>query len=199
MLNRAYSLLEVKDIAEGKDEYVITGIASTPSADRTKDIVEPMGAKFKLPMPLLWQHQHDKPVGQVEFAKPNKNGIPYKAVMPVIKEPGALKDRIDEAVQSIKYRLVAAVSIGFKALEYSYKDDGGIHFKEWEWLELSLVTIPANAEATISSIKSFDARAMAASGLNRKSSVSLITASAGASKPRVLAAPVKLIVPEYRK
>lgn len=41
----------------------ITGTASTPTTDRMGDVVEPMGAKFKTPMPLLWQHESDKPVG----------------------------------------------------------------------------------------------------------------------------------------
>ena len=35
-------------------------------------------------------------------------------------------------------------------------DDGGIRFIESEVLELSLVTIPANADATIQTIKNFD-------------------------------------------
>ena len=57
------------------------------------------------------------------------------------------------------------VSIGFRALEYSYMDGGGIRFTECEIYELSLVTIPANAAATIQSIKAMDT-----SGTRRRSS-----------------------------
>jgi hypothetical protein len=62
-MDRAYSLLEVKGIAEDSDYVTITGIASTPTTDKMGDIVEPMGAKFVTPMPLLWQHRHAEPVG----------------------------------------------------------------------------------------------------------------------------------------
>lgn len=165
-LRRAYSILNVKAMDEDEEAYYISGIATTPTPDRYGDIVEPLGAKFALPMPLLWQHNAQAPVGRVEFAKPQKNGIPYKATLPKVKEAGALKDRIEEAVQSIRYRLVSAVSIGFRALEgaVEYLESGGIRFKEWEWLELSLVTIPANAEATIKSVQSIDRELLAASG-----------------------------------
>jgi hypothetical protein len=44
-------------------------------------------------------------------------------------------------------------------------ENGGIHFKEWEWMELSLVTIPANSEAIISAVKSIDQTHLPASGL----------------------------------
>lgn len=165
-MDRAYSLLTVKTIAESADEWTITGVASTPTPDRMGDVVEPLGAKFKLPMPLLWQHHSDRPVGRVEFAKPTTAGIPYVARLPKVAEAGALRDRIDEAVQSIKYRLVGAVSIGFRGLAGAIENlkDGGLRFKEWEWLELSLVTIPANADATITSIKSLDSALLAATG-----------------------------------
>jgi HK97 family phage major capsid protein/HK97 family phage prohead protease len=165
-LQRAYSILNVKAIDEDEEAYYIQGVATTPTPDRYGDVVEPLGAKFALPMPLLWQHNAHAPVGRVEFAKPQKNGIPYKAILPKVKETGALKDRIEEAVQSIKYRLVSAVSIGFRAMNgaVEYLESGGIRFKEWEWLELSLVTIPANAEATIKSVQSIDRGLRAASG-----------------------------------
>lgn len=168
-MNRAYSVLSVKAVDDEK--RVIRGIASTPSPDRMGDVVEPLGAKFKTPMPLLWQHQHDKPVGLVEFAQPNKDGIPFEARLPEITEPGVLKDRVDEAWQSVKAGLVAAVSIGFQAIPEQVErlKSGGLRFKEWEWLELSLVTIPANAEATITAIKSIDADLRAASGREQKS------------------------------
>jgi HK97 family phage prohead protease len=161
-MDRAYSLLEVRSFDD--ETRVIEGIASTPTADRMGDIVEPMGAKFALPMPLLWQHQHDKPVGFVEFAKPTKAGIPFKARIVKIEEPGALKDRVDEAWQSVKANLVRAVSIGFRALEYSRMDDGGLRFLSWEWMELSLVTIPANNEAVITAVKKLDREHLSSSG-----------------------------------
>ena len=97
-VERAYARLDVKAVQEDSTNYTITGIASTPVADRMGDVVEPMGAKFSLPMPLLWQHQADKPVGLVTFAKPTKSGIPFTATLPKVMEPGALRDRIEEAV-----------------------------------------------------------------------------------------------------
>lgn len=156
-MNRAYSVLDVKAVQEEGDFVFVEGIASTPKTDRMGDVVEPTGARFKTPMPLLWQHRHDSPVGHVTFAKPTKAGIPFKAQLPRIKEAGVLKDRVDEAIQSLQYRLVAAVSIGFAPVDGAIERiDTGLRFKEWEWLELSLVTIPANAEAVITAIKSFD-------------------------------------------
>jgi HK97 family phage major capsid protein/HK97 family phage prohead protease len=162
-MKRAYSVLTVKAVND--EERVIEGIASTPSADRMGDVVEPMGAKFALPMPLLWQHQADKPVGFVEFAEPTKRGIPFRARLASVADPGAVRDRIEEAWQSVKAGLVRGVSIGFRSLDEEYdREKGGYVFKEWEWLELSLVTIPANAEATIQTIKSYDRETLAASG-----------------------------------
>jgi HK97 family phage major capsid protein/HK97 family phage prohead protease len=161
-MNRAYTLLTIKAVDD--DQRVIEGIASTPSPDRMGDIVEPMGAKFKLPMPLLWQHDARSPVGHVEFAKPNKDGIPFKARVFATDTAGKVKERLDEAWESVKLGLVRAVSIGFTINAYEILKEGGWRINEWEWLELSLVTIPANADATIDRIKSIDAELLAASG-----------------------------------
>ena len=163
----AYSLLNTKEFDQDEKNYLIKGIASTPTPDRSRDIVNPMGAKFKTPMPLLWQHDSRSPVGLVTMAEPTEAGIPFEASIPKVTEAGNLKNRVDEAVQSMKYGLVSAVSIGFRALEYNFLDDGGIRFDEWEWMELSLVTIPAQPEAVIESIKSWDRQALAALGVNR--------------------------------
>lgn len=162
MKNRAYSILSIKAVDEEK--RIIRGVATTPTPDRVGDVVEPMGVKFKNPMPLLWQHRSSEPVGVVRFDKPTADGIEFEAHLAAPKQSKTLIDRVDEAWESVKLGLVRAVSIGFKALEYSFMDDGGIHFQKTEVMELSLVTIPANAEATISSIKSLDAEVLAASG-----------------------------------
>lgn len=179
-MQRCYSTLAIKSVNE--DERIIEGIASTPSPDRMDDIVEPMGAKFALPLPFLWQHRHDQPIGHVEYAKPNKNGIPFRVRLAKVDEPGELKTRLDAAWQAIKAKLVRAVSIGFRVLAYEIMKNGGWRITEWEWLELSAVTIPANAEATITNIKSYDRRARAATG-NRRSSVRETPAGVSARTP----------------
>lgn len=155
-MKRAYSVLEIRTVTD--DARTIEGIASTPSPDRMGDIVEPMGAKFATPMPLLWQHDSHQPVGHVEFAKPTPKGIPFKAslVSPDDVESETLKERLREAADSVRTGLVRAVSIGFRDLAHEVMKDGGWRFTEWEWLELSLVTIPANADAVITTLKQFD-------------------------------------------
>lgn len=159
MTRRAYSLLEVKAVNE--DKRIIRGIATSPTVDRVGDIVEPLGVEFKNPLPFLWQHQHDKPIGTVKFDKPTKDGITFEAELPIIDEAGTLKDRVDEAWQSIKLGLVRAVSIGFRAIEYAFMDEGGIRFMKSEVFELSAVTIPAQPDAVMTSIKAMDAEGLA--------------------------------------
>ena len=163
MQNRAYSVLTVKAIDEEK--RIIRGIATTPTVDRVGDIIDPLGVKFTNPLAFLWQHQHDKPIGSVKFDKPTKDGIGFEAEIAQTDEPGTLKDRLDEAWQSIKLGLVRAVSVGFRPLEYSFMENGGIRFSETECYELSAVTIPANSDALITTIKSIDAQLRADAGV----------------------------------
>lgn len=187
-MNRAYSFLEVK--AVGEETRTITGWATTPEVDRVGDIVEPLGVKYKNPIPLLWQHEHDKPIGLVEFGKPTAKGVPFTATLPRIEEPGALQDRIEEAWQSIKSGLVRAVSIGFRSLESeNIAGTWGTRYIQSEVFELSAVTIPANASATINTVKSFDVGLPAASG-KKEIPVVRLGKPAGASAPVVKHIPV---------
>ena len=181
-MNRAYSLFTIKSVDE--DQRIIEGIATTPTTDRMGDIVEPEGAEFKLPLPLLWQHDSKKPIGHVEAAKVSKDGITITARLVQITEPGKLKDRLDEAWQSIKSGLVRGLSIGFSPLESAQiKDTWAEHFLRWDWLELSCVTIPANTEASILSLKSADKALLAASG-DRQRQVVRLSSSPGVSGPQ---------------
>lgn len=162
-MDRAYSTLSIKAIDE--EQRIITGIASTPTPDRMDDIVEPKGAQFKLPLPFLWQHRHSEPIGHVVDAKITNGEISVTVQLVKIDEPGTLKDRLDEAWQSIKSKLVRGLSIGFSSIESSDIDGTwGRRFTKWEWLELSAVTIPANSEANIQTIKSIDRQQRAALG-----------------------------------
>lgn len=154
MNNRAYSLLEVKAIDDVKRE--ISGVATTPEPDRSGDIVEPSGAKFAATVPLLWQHRHDMPIGEARLSAPTKSGIGFVATIAKIDEDGPLKEMVDMAWQAIKAKLVKGVSIGFRSIAHDYMSEGGIRFREYEIIELSAVTIPANSQATIQAIKSLD-------------------------------------------
>ena len=162
-MSRAYSLLEIKAVDD--DARVITGIATTPSPDRMDDVIEPKGAQFKLPIPFLWQHNHDQPVGHVTKATVTAAGIEVTVELAKVDEPGTLKDRLDEAWHSIKAKLVRGLSIGFSPIESANIDGSwGRRFLKWEWLELSAVTVPANADASIQTIKSIDREQRAATG-----------------------------------
>jgi HK97 family phage major capsid protein/HK97 family phage prohead protease len=163
-MNTAYSLFTVEKGMDD-DERIIRGIASTPSPDRSNDIVEPMGAMFKLPFPLLSQHDHSKPIGEVIEAKVTKKGIE------IVAKISKGIDYVDQAYQQIKLGLVKGLSIGFRPKEYEeFKNENGygMRFKSYEVYELSAVTIPANAEASILMVKS-----LATSGNGDKTSKNL--------------------------
>jgi len=164
MLTRAYAMLEVRSASEAGDERVFEGWATTPTTDRMGDVVDPLGAKFRNPLPLLHQHDADRPIGVVTLKKATANGIEFVARMPKITEPGPLKDRVDTAWGEIKAGLVRAVSIGFTVLKGGVEAlADGLRFTAIEIVELSAVTVPANAQATITNIRSFDL-GLAASG-----------------------------------
>lgn len=139
--------LTIKSINDDLRE--IKGIASTPSVDRDGDIVEPLGAEFAAEIPLLLGHNHSQPIGKAKLGKPTKNGIPFTAKIASIKENGALQDELTKVWQQIKYGLLSSVSIGFTPTEYSFLDGGGIKWLKYEIYELSVVAVPANADATI--------------------------------------------------
>ena len=150
-------LLDDESDTERAPAMVLDGIASTPSTDRMGDIVDPEGAVFSLPIPFLWQHDASQPLGQVTSAAPNSKGIPVRIEIPDVREPGPLQNRLLEAMQSMRYKLVKGLSIGFAPIESNYMaDTGGYRFVKWAWYELSAVTIPANAEASLAIVKSMD-------------------------------------------
>jgi HK97 family phage major capsid protein/HK97 family phage prohead protease len=158
-MDRAYATLEIKGM---DDSGTITGIASTPSADRMDDIVLPDGAVYKLPLPLLWQHDHSDPIGEITSAKVTAKGIEI-----VGKVVLGVTDEIDRYWKLLKAGLVRGLSIGFRGLDVEQIEGSwGVRFKRWEWLELSVVTIPANAEATIATVKEYAAKP-AATGIGK--------------------------------
>ena len=194
-MDRAYSLLQIKGVDTAARRF--SGIASTPSTDRMGDIVEPTGAQFKLPLPLLWQHDAADPIGWITAAKATAKGIEIEGEVATMPEPGELQARLTQAWQMIKAGLVRGLSIGFKPLEppEPIKGTSGLRFKLWEWLELSAVTIPANQDASISRIKSADDAIMAALGRQ----VATMAVPPGASGTKQLPASAGASITRSRK
>ena len=153
-MNKVFSKLEIKSTGTKNGKRTFTGIASTPTPDRADDIVEPKGAVFNLPLPLLWQHDHKDPIGWITKANVKDSGIEIEGEVADIPESGNLKERLTEAWQMLKNKLVQGLSIGFRTLEHSEIDGSwGWRILKWDWLELSAVTIPCNEECTINTIK----------------------------------------------
>lgn len=145
-MDRAYSLLTVKSLApEGRR---FSGIASTPELDRQGESLDMAGVTFGASLPLLWHHDPRQPIGRVTLTA-TPAGILFDATIPDIPEPGTLKTRCDEAWQSIKAGVITGVSVGLRILERQAR-----RITKGEICELSLVTIPANASASIRTIKS---------------------------------------------
>lgn len=153
----AYALLEVKALDPAARTF--TGVASTPDVDRQNARIDPAGITFTNPVPLLFHHDRTQPIGTATFAAPTADGLTFTAAIPVVGEPGRLKDRVDEAWHSIKAGILKGVSIGFRVVGDGVRmlKDGGVTFSAIEVLELSLVTIPANERASILTVKSWAA------------------------------------------
>ena len=180
-LSRAYAVLHVK--AVDLEQRTIVGVASTPEPDRMGDVVEPLGITFKNPLPLLLYHNTQKPVGAVTFKPPTAAGLEFEATLPTVDDPGTVRDRIEEAWTSIKAGLLAGVSIGFRSIEEAWnKETGGFRFLKTEILELSLVAIPANAGATIQSIKSLDLAASGRHASRDRDTLPIVRADKGAPR-----------------
>lgn len=144
-MKKVFSQLKIKSFDQS--EGIIKGIATTPKTDKVGDIVEPLGASFTLPLPLHHEHDRKNVVGEVIEATATADGIEFTAR--VAKD---VSDQIAEVWKRVAGGLIKFVSVGFRALEYE-PIQGGTRFTKWAWDELSLTTIPANAQAVITATK----------------------------------------------
>ena len=156
---RAYSTFEFKALPDIGGKRRFTGIASTPSTDRMGDIVEPRGMEIKIPTPLLWQHSTWEPIGWVRAARVSDKGVEVDCEVAEIdpNDSAELKAEIDKRWTQLKTGLVRGLSIGFNPVESAHIEGTyGRHYIKTQLLELSTVTVPANGECSVQTIKSAD-------------------------------------------
>lgn len=148
---RLFIQTDLKEIDNEKG--VFEGYASTfGNMDQVQDIIE-QGAfteSLKKRMPkVLWQHQMDKPVGKLLNIQEDSKGLYVKVKL--ITDTTLGKD----AYTLMKEGVIDKLSIGFMIQDAEYDQEKNVRIiKQADLYEFSLVTIPANEEASITRIKS---------------------------------------------
>jgi len=148
------------EIKQFEDEdpnfFTFEGLASTfGNIDRGKDIIE-RGAfsdTIKTFMPkLLWQHRMSEPLGVFTEIRETEQGLFVKGKMPKVDD--LVRGRV---IPQMQIGSIDSMSIGFSILEEDIKrtDDQIIRIiKKVNLFEISLVTIPMNALAVVTGMKS---------------------------------------------
>lgn len=134
------------------DNYVfIKGYASTfGNVDRHRDMVIPGAFKASLAkrMPkMLKQHYMNDVIGVIDVAVEDEKGLYIEARLP--KANSMVKD----LEPLLKMGALGDFSIGYNTVDSEVLDDGTRLLKELDLWEVSIVTIPANPEAKIESVK----------------------------------------------
>ena len=128
-------------------ERQIRVIVSTPTPDRVKDVLEPGGvdvSAYRANPIVLADHDRTAPIGAAEIEIKSDR---VEAVITFAPEGASAK--ADEYCALAKAGVLNTVSPGFIEKETAPIKGGGIHVTKWELLELSLVTVPCNPEATV--------------------------------------------------
>lgn len=144
----------IKSIEEGEAELKISGYASTDSIDRTSDRILPTAwtrgglRNYELNPILLFNHDYNRPIGKVIEVTTDSRGLKIKGI--ISKSAGDVYNLVKEGVLS-------TFSVGFLVKDADYdKSLDGLIVKDAELLEVSVVSVPANQDATFSLAKSFD-------------------------------------------
>lgn len=157
-INRRFAL-NAKDvnIQKGASEnfsFEIEGYASTTGKDRQDDIITHeaiLNSKDDLlqkgSSTVLFNHDSKMPIGRVLSTRVNSKGL-------IVRVGISNADDVKSIRTKIKERILTSFSIGgrFKRVQVERDEDGRItSFKvlEMELFEVSVVSVPANAEADI--------------------------------------------------
>jgi HK97 family phage prohead protease len=133
--------------ADGKCQ--IEGYANTSAKDRVGDVVLPKAFEKSLPTymknpVLLANHDWNDPCGRVTHAEITDKGLFIKAFISSTRKD--IQTLIDEGCLS-------TFSIGYNEVDSEYDEATKTKYiKELELLEISVVTVPANTEASFTTI-----------------------------------------------
>ncbi|MEF2548902.1 HK97 family phage prohead protease [Aurantimonas sp. E1-2-R+4] len=133
------------------------------SADRVGDIIEKgafVGAN--LPLPMLFGHDFNDPLGSWHEATETTEGLRLKGTL-LVNEVA----RAREVRALVTAGAVRGISLGFITRKSAPRKGGGRTITQLELLEASLVTIPMHPGARVTSAKSAVAALSLAAAINR--------------------------------
>lgn len=141
--------LETKILAD--DAGAISGLAWKFGApDRVGDWIEPGAFKgMKLPVPMLFGHNLNDPVGVWERAEEKADGLHVAGRLLVEDLP-----RAREVRALVKAGGLGGLSIGFVTRKSAARPGGGRTIKALDLFEVSLVTLPMHPGARVTGAKS---------------------------------------------
>lgn len=144
------------DLTKTEDGWMV---ASTPGVDRDKDRVLPFGAdltNFARNPLLMFGHNYTDPwsiIGRAAETMVGADGVRFR---PELRQAANETDPMNIIRLLWEQDLLRAASIGFNPMEWKENEFGGRDFTRWELLEISLVPIPANADALRLAAKAVD-------------------------------------------
>lgn len=141
--------LETKLLAD--DAGALSGIAwPFGSPDRVGDVIEKGAfAGAVLPLPMLFGHDQNDPIGVWEKAEEKADGLHVKGRLLIEDVP-----RAREVRALVQAGAVRGLSIGFTGRKALPRKGGGRTITQLDLLEVSLVTVPAHPGAQVTSAKS---------------------------------------------
>lgn len=145
--------LSVKSVAE---DGTFSGYGSVfHVVDSAKEIVAPGAFKASLasrsrPVPVLWQHRQDEPIGVYGKIHEDEHGLYVEGKL-LVSEVAKAR----EAYALLKAGAVSGLSIGYFVRGSRYDEKTGIRtLTALDLEEVSIVTTPANGEARVETVKS---------------------------------------------
>ncbi len=111
--------------------------------------------KLKRPIPMLWQHRSDQPIGVWDQFEEDDKGLKLAGRLNLETQRG------QEAWSDVKMQAVTGLSIGYyeiKADPYDFNNSEPRQLIELDLREISPVTFPALKEAQIDAVKARLAR-----------------------------------------
>lgn len=160
MMKKMVVPFEVKQIQEDDDFFIFEGYLSTfGNVDLGDDVVMPGAFKDTIAeleakgghLPVLWQHNHDQPVGIFTEIKEDEKGLFVVGKMP--KDDTFVSGRV---MPQMKVGSINKMSIGYSWWDGASFDvvDGVRQLHKIRLWEGSLVTVPMNPEAEVTGMKS---------------------------------------------